>query len=791
MKSRVGKIIWGVVAVGLSVMILLLVKPDLLVSSGVTKSVTDLSSVHGEGYMQEQNDFIVTSEDSYFIFDLQKLNHDYTALRLVFNPEGFDEKQDVEVDVDYSAVGTMAEEEQISGVLSAGESVLRLEQNYGTKQYLRIHVNLPVGSTYTLQAIEIEQSVIELNIISLFAIAILTLSFYILINFLHLDSLICKFLKYIGKGWNAVIDRMEVWETRIAVEKQGRKIEMLLLFGSQLLIVLLFISMKKLVYATNDDTTMLAIAGGGYGKASPYVINMHYVVGTFLKILFDCLPGINWMTILFLAILIGAIYCIDVILVEKEQRNFIYFLGVMLVTDLCFWLVLGYFSFTVVAYFAGIAGTICLAWGIKGEENKGCWIAIGIFWIIWAVLIRGETLKTVLLMLLLLSVYEAIKKHNVRYLFLEIVIGAVMMCGIKSNMWLLNRDPVEQTFLEWGELRSEVLDGAQIPYSEEEFQKKGISEAQYNALYNAFYYIRDAVSIDVLNDLQELNTNRTKYNVDVIGFIQEHFEYFSIHNDYKLVYKWIFAIIVCIGFTFGTKETRIRTFLIWLSTAGIEFVYYMIQRPLYRIVMPTYILAIVLLLILQEYESKKVEVFFENKIDIKKIYMTGCLLLGLGTLVTYWNTDFNYQNAAYSAERKKVLAYMTEHSDTLFLAGDPAAFSIGVCDSVWNYPGKVNKWNLIGNWEIYSVPSNELVTAYGYNDVDNIALEAVNNEKILILTTMEYGFEERSEYILDLFEQYYGIRPEFEKVDDICVNQIDENTKERWAAYKLVYSAGE
>ena len=56
---------------------------------------------------------------------------------------------------------------------------------------------------------------------------------------------------------------------------------------------------------------------------------------------------------------------------------------------------------------------------------------------------------------------------------------------------------------------------------------------------------------------------------------------------------------------------------------------------------------------------------------------------------------------------------------------------------------------------------------------------------------MEYGFEERSEYILDLFEQYYGIRPEFEKVDDICVNQIDENTKERWAAYKLVYSAGE
>ncbi len=791
MKIRIEKIIWTVVAVGLSVLILFLIKPDLLVSSGVTKSITDLSSAHGEGYIQEGNDFTITSEDSYFIFDLQKLNHDYTALRLVFDPEGFDKKQDVEIDVDYSAMGTMAEDEQISGVLLEGERVLRLEQDFGTRQYLCIHVKLPVGSTYTLEAIEIEQSVIELNITSLLAIAILTLFFYILIMFLHLDRLICNFCKYIGKGWNAIADRLEVWETRIIAENHGRKIEMLLLFGSQLLITLLFIITQKLVYATNDDTTMLAIAGGGYGKTSPYVINMHYVVGAFLKILFDCFSGINWMTILFLAILIGATYCIDVILVEKEQRNFIFFLGVLLVTDLCFGLVLGYFSFTVVAYFSGIAGTVCLVWGVERGEKKKRWIVAGIFWIIWAALIRGETLKTVLLMLLLLSVYEAIKKHNVRYLIVEIAIGTLMMCGIKSNMWILNSNPVEQSFLEWGELRSEVLDGAQIPYIEEKFQKKGISEAQYHALYNAFYYIRDAVSTDVLNDLRDLNTNETKYNVDIIGFIQEHFKYFGIHNDYKLVYKWIFAIIVCIGFAFGTKETRIRTFLIWLSTAGIEFVYYMIQRPLYRIVMPTYILAIVLLLILQEYESKKVEVFFENKIDIKKIYMTGCLLLGLGTLVTYWNTDFNYQNAAYSAERKKVLAYMTEHSDTLFLAGDPAAFSIGVCDSVWNYPGKVNKWNLIGNWEIYSVPSNELVTAYGYNDVDNIALEAVNNEKILILTTMEYGFEERSEYILDLFEQYYGIRPEFEKVDDICINQIDENTKERWAAYKLVYSAGE
>ena len=61
----------------------------------------------------------------------------------------------------------------------------------------------------------------------------------------------------------------------------------------------------------------------------------------------------------------------------------------------------------------------------------------------------------------------------------------------------------------------------------------------------------------------------------------------------------------------------------------------------------------------------------------------------------------------------------------------------------------------------------------------------------IILTTYSYTFEDRESYILDLYEKYYGIRPRFEKVEDICINKVSDMASEDWAVYKLVYTVGE
>ena len=57
-----------------------------------------------------------------------------------------------------------------------------------------------------------------------------------------------------------------------------------------------------------------------------------------------------------------------------------------------------------------------------------------------------------------------------------------------------------------------------------------------------------------------------------------------------------------------------------IGTLGVDFLYYLIQRPLYRVVMPAYLLGTILCLILSEDSKREAEWFRKNKINDKKIF---------------------------------------------------------------------------------------------------------------------------------------------------------------------------
>ena len=55
---------------------------------------------------------------------------------------------------------------------------------------------------------------------------------------------------------------------------RGKK-RLIILTLTQFLVLLILLLTNKIFFATNDDTTMVDIASGGYGKCSPYIINIH------------------------------------------------------------------------------------------------------------------------------------------------------------------------------------------------------------------------------------------------------------------------------------------------------------------------------------------------------------------------------------------------------------------------------------------------------------------------------------------------------------------------------------
>ncbi len=794
--GRIPKIFCAVTALMLSMLCIYAIKPDMIVSRGVVSSYEDLSAAHGEGYMQEGNRFVNQKEDAYFIFDLGEGIQAYEALDLLLEPL----EQDIFIDLYHSGDGHETTKALVSGKLSAGDEKIQFADDFRTDRFIRIYVHAPVGQAYTIQEIAIERQTVQINLFVSILILFCTCFFYVFLIKIRLMKWICVSISRIWHIYDRGLDRLSLaYRAHMSAydEKRIRKEQYGICLLSQAALLIFIILTDRLLYATCDDTTMVAIAGGGYGLPCEYIINMHIVTGWILKALFTYVPGVNWVTVLYIFTYIISFLYLDKITLEGVSVRPLFVFARIIILDISFYLLISHFTFTVAAYASVIAGTAAILYAFKKVFEKRKKDAVlhflaGILYFILAALIRAETIKTALVMLAVLCIYELIRHRNAKYLILEAAAFGIMVFGIQSHRILTERNPLQKEFLTWGELRSEALDCAVVPYDEERFQQAGMSKADYDACYQVFYYIKDAVSKENMQKLIEWNHAENKYNFDGIGYLIEYFRSVSDFHSSTAVCKWVFwAVFLTNLICAKTRRGRMQICSVCIGTLGVDFLYYLIQRALYRVVMPAYLLGTILCLILSEESKREAEWFQKNKISVKKIYVTGCVLFAVICTASFAVMQDDAQTAAYTQERHKVLDYMEKNNDKLFLAGDPSAFSIGVCKSVWDYAGRDYKWNLIGNWEIYSVASNQLLDLYGYSDYENIAKAAINNEHMLFLTAQSFGFEERTNYVIDLYEKYYGIRPSFQKVEDICVNTLNHTIYERWAVYEIVYPVGE
>lgn len=558
-----------------------------------------------------------------------------------------------------------------------------------------------------------------------------------------------------------------------------------LLAISQICIFLIMILSKRIVYATNDDTTMVALACGGYGTPSPYIMNMHILIGYFLKSLFTLCQQINWMTIFYLAVYgMGAVVLDFVFAVRKKGVSFV---AATIVVDLALLVVLNHFTFTVLAFWSGISGVVALTFSFVCGKSalKMPMSILGTIMLLLAALIRGEIIQSLMIVYAAVIAFQIIRFKSVKPLIFSLVAIVLMFVSIQSNTWLINRNPIQKQFYEWGETRSAALDCQAVPYNEAVFKEYGITQAQYNAIYGAFYYDFDTVDKGVMETLIKLNTFDNKYNLNLIGFVQAHILPLSKLYLFDNFYRLLFGAVLLFYLICGKKDNLFFALLVWTCVILNEMVFYILNRSLYRVIMPGYIFAVLLLMLYCDIDTKKIVSFKGKRLYIRVLLLPFVLFLGPIGVFEWLYMYKDYHPWLYGKERNVVLEYMYDHADKIYLAGDPGVFSIDVSDSVWDCP-KVGKWNLIGNWETYSEPYLELTKSHGIKDPYHILREAIDNEDILILTRNGSAFPESSSWILQLAGECYGKKIEFCHVEDICEVTNGSEVLESWAVYRLV-----
>lgn len=565
-----------------------------------------------------------------------------------------------------------------------------------------------------------------------------------------------------------------------------------LLIGQIIIFVGAIIS-SNFYYQTNDDTTIIALASGAYGSPSIYLDNIHVFLSYIFKLLFTYLPVVNWITIFFIIMLFASFFSIDCmaanLMPDSKLSNY---LAAFSIIEVCWFLVITYFTFTIVSYVCGIAGLLCWIYSLFLKTNEKKFFISGTILIFVSTLIRAEVLKSLILVLILVLAFWAYKKKKmVQAAFVAVVPLMAMVVMTAAHTAIYNMNDVQKEFWQWGEIRSAAVDSAPVDYEtyKDEFQQIGVDENIYQMIYNQYYFDYEAVSKDIFSNLKEMNSATEKYNFNLFEILGE---LFGIKRGF-LYYERFYLILLLGTVIFAlinSRHKKLEILLLVLSTLCTTWLFYFIKRPVYRVIMPNYLLAalLILFIILQNAQSEKNSSdSCENKSKVWN-YCANLIVCILPIMVVvsfgYFNPEQKLDKVTrHNQERQQIYKYLEANEDKLYLSGNLSVYSIDVCRPVLEFAGQNARWNLIGNWETFSVPYYDLLSHYDIENPDRLALELPDSDTLRIISNQGLGYIEFASFFDNYIE---GITNR--SVEIVPEEYIATLPDGEWWTFRVVYT---
>jgi hypothetical protein len=564
-----------------------------------------------------------------------------------------------------------------------------------------------------------------------------------------------------------------------------KKKRLALLIGIQIAVVLAMLLSNSIVYATNDDTTIASLIGGKIGGFTVYVINLHTILGAILSLL-GKLIGVNVYTLYLLVVTVFSFITIDCVVSRTFDDKTIWGFSGICITFF-FALSLLYFTFTVVAFFSGIAALLSVneILFFSRNNNRKWWI-LAVINMFQALCIRAECIYALCIVEVIYVFFSFFcvgekKKAAVTAVGIFLLLVIIVNVSIQSNYLLERLDNNQWIFRQWGEKRSEALDCAVVPYSDQ-LNANGISIDNYYAIYNAFYYDYKFVETAKMQALIDNNEISNKYSFNVTDYIKRYFSYLFFKDLFINIHRWVFLVLTSLLILLLKKDQVPIVFGIWAGVFTVNAIYYIIQRALYRVEFPVFAFGALLLIRLLQKDRINDKILSGN-ISIMKsaLKLSNCLMV-LCVLAFGWLCIMDIQSRksddSVYISGQPVLDYFEQNNDKLFLAGGYAGvFSLPVAESIWEYPGRDGQWNLLGNWEIYSTPYFNLMERYNIEDGRAVFRESIDNNSILYIYPFGSSFDTEDNYMVNLAREYYGLDVHFE---------IEDNISGDWYVYRLV-----
>jgi len=497
-----------------------------------------------------------------------------------------------------------------------------------------------------------------------------------------------------------------------------------------------------LYYVTCDDVVINSMAAGGWGEPTQYLCVESPVLGYLTQLLFRICPDINWLGVIYVGLMLAGTVMIDILLAEKES-SFPETCLMSVVTWNCCFLLWSYFTFTIVSYTCAIAGMLWCMEAVKRKQYLPR-ILPGMLLLTSGMLIRATSVYSLIIVIGFYAVYELLFRKNWRFMLLCIFIVAEVNIVKQTDRILNEQSNIQMEYRIWNSARSAVGD---YLTPEQVAESRNFSDAGIQAFYGAFLWDRELYSSEKLREVKAVNMPELRKN----NFLRFYLEFVNIWkdltgwNDYYSYYFILFSIILLFEIFRGDGHLR-EILLVCAGALSTRFLFFVLGRTVYRVLMPGYLFAILCILCLSQR--------FRKKSRSVIVYLTAILVMDIFLLRAFYvsQTDTNW---VYEKSNYKVLEYLSENKDKLFLHCTGIAYSLEMAKTVPEFSGKDYTSNLIGNWNIYSDSYYKFLENYNIYNPDRLVLDFPDSDVIRLVMT---GGQELPDYIIEFIEERTGLK---------------------------------
>jgi len=520
----------------------------------------------------------------------------------------------------------------------------------------------------------------------------------------------------------------------------------------------------------NDDTAMSGLMAGIQGMFPGYSVFVNFIPSYLISKLAMIWANINWYGLYLLGTCYLSFTFIGAVILQRLRLKIGSTIYMAIVVS-GFIPVLGYFTFTIIAYIAVLAGIVLIVQGYYSDIKsiKNVLYVLGTLMFINGSFIRYKCIYTGIVLFCGFIIMELIKerKANIKKVMIlggVIVINCIFSFGFRAySMNQYYKDSVWSQYVEFNIARSNLIDFGLPNYHTNKgiYDSVGWSENDYN-IFNSYSFPEDVKfstsNLEKIYEYKKSIESNKHYTEAIKKLIEDIDKEFTIQIC-------ILLILIISTYNVYFSKNKIMSIFVSIFPFIMHMFFILINRAPYRGVYPHYFMSVILLLLISnEYEKLSLN-NKEIKEDIKSINCILSIIIITSIIISINPLYESYRNRKSIGEneilKQSIEVYHTLCNDknNVYLTSMDYNGSLVKENSIlrWNLPGSKENVISAGGW---GSRSKNIQYAKELNGIDNLIYDLIKKDN--------YFFVDRGNHVnmyITYFKETYNLDVSFDIVN--------------------------